>query len=163
MLDRLKSFFGRLSGWSQADAPAAGDAVAVAATALMLSVIEADGQREKAEQVRLREALGEAYGLSGTALDELVAAGEAAQREAIDLSFLTGALANNLDDGVKADFIGILWQIVYADGEMHEVEDDTVWRIAELIGVSEHERVVQRRLARKECGLPEEEAEAGND
>lgn len=156
MLDRLRSFFGALSRRSHTSAAAIGDDIAVAAAALMLSVIEADGLRDRAEQARLREALGEAYGLSGAALDELVAAGEAAQREAVDLSFLTGALANNLDDGAKADFIGILWEIVYADGEMHEVEDNTVWRIAELIGVSEHERAVQRRLARKECGLPEE-------
>ena len=156
MLDRLKSFFGALSRPSQADIAIAADDIAVAATALMLSVIEADGLRDRAEQERLREALGEAYGLSGTALDRLVAAGEAAQREAVDLSFLTGALASNLDDSAKADFIGILWEIVYADGEMHEVEDNTVWRIAELIGVSEYERAVQRRLARKECGLPEE-------
>ena len=156
MLDRLKSFFGGLSRPRQIAAGTANDDIAVAATALMLSVIEADGLQDRAERSRLREALGEAYGLSGSALDDLVAAGKSAQREAVDLSFLTGGLASNLDDAAKADFIGILWEIVYADGEMHEVEDNTVWRIAELIGVSEHERAVQRRLARKESGLPEE-------
>ncbi|KAB2860768.1 MAG: hypothetical protein F9K43_22330, partial [Bauldia sp.] len=69
--------------------------------------------------------------------------------------FLTGALARLLDDAAKADFVGLLWEIVHADGELHEVEDNTVWRIAELIGVSQHERVMQRRRVREMHGLPE--------
>jgi uncharacterized tellurite resistance protein B-like protein len=82
-------------------------------------------------------------------------AGETAFREALDLASLTGALARDLDDAAKADFVGILWEIVHADGELHEVEDNTVWRIAELIGVSEHQRAVQRRQVRERHGLPD--------
>ena len=155
MLDRLKSFFGALPGQRRADIVIAEDDACVAAAALMLSVIEADGLHDGVERTRLREALSEAYGLAGAALDEVVAAGETAQREAVDLSFLTGALARTLDDAAKAEFVGILWEIVHADGELHEVEDNTVWRIAELIGVNAHSRTVQRRLVREKYGLPE--------
>jgi len=155
MLDRLKSFFGALPSGRAADVLAVEDDTCVAAAALMLSVIEADGLHDDAERKRLREALGEAYGLAGAALEEVMAAGEAAQREAVDLSFLTGALARTLDDSAKAEFVGILWEIVHADGELHELEDNTVWRIAELIGVSAHERTVQRRLAREKHHLPD--------
>lgn len=155
MLDRLKSFFGSLPVRRPADLLNVEDDACVAAAALMMSVIEADGLHGDAERARLREALREAYGLAGAALEEVVTAGEAAQREAVDLSFLTGALERTLDNAAKADFVGILWEIVYADGELHEVEDNTVWRIAELIGVSGHERTVQRRLAREKHGLPE--------
>lgn len=155
MLDRLKSFFGALPRRQDEGAVPADDDPHVAAAALMLSVIEADGLHGEAERARLRAALGLAYGLSGAALDEVVAAGEAAHREAVDVSFLTGALERGLDDAAKADFVGILWEIVHADGELHEVEDNTVWRIAELIGVSPHERMVQRRRVREKHGLPD--------
>lgn len=155
MLDRLKTFFGGLSVRRREDVLTADDDISVAAAALMLSVIEADGLRGRAEQARLRQALNEAYGLSGAALDEVVAAGKAAQREAVDLSFLTGALARTLDDAAKVEFVGILWEIVHADGELHEVEDNTVLRIAELIGVGKDERMTQRRLVREKHGLPE--------
>ena len=155
MLDRLKSFFGALPRRHAQSATVAEDDPHVAAAALMLSVIEADGLHGEIEQERLREALRLAYGLSGTALDTVIAAGVAARREAVDVSFLTGALARTLDDAAKADFVGILWEIVHADGVSHEVEDNTVWRIAELIGVAPHERLVQRRLAREKHGLPD--------
>lgn len=154
MLDRLKSFFGGLPERPQPGTPREDDPH-VAAAALMLSVIGSDGLHGEEERLRLRQALAAAYGLSGDALDDLVEAGETAQREATDLSFLTGALARTLDDAAKADFVGLLWEVVHADGELHELEDNTVWRIAELIGVSQHERVMQRRRVREMLGLPD--------
>jgi uncharacterized tellurite resistance protein B-like protein len=158
MLDRLKSFFGGLPQRPRqrgSGPEGRHDGPHVAAAALMLSVIEADGLHEEEERTRLRTALAAAYGLSGEALDDVVRAGEAAFREAVDLSVLTDTLARDLDDAAKADFVGILWEIVHADGELHELEDNTVWRIAELIGVSQHERVMQRRQVREKHGLPE--------
>ena len=154
MLDRLKSFFGRMD---RREGPQEGpqEGPHVAAAALMLSVIEADGLHGEEERARLRAALAAAYGLSGAALDEAMDAGEAAFREAADLSVFGEALARDLDDAAKADFVGILWEIVHADGELHEVEDNTVWRIAELIGVSQRERVMQRRQVREKHGLPD--------
>ena len=154
MLDRLKSFFRALPERRREPAIPADDPH-VAAAALMLSVIEADGLHGEEERTRLRQALGAAYGLSGAALAEVVEAGETAFHEALDLSSLTGALARGLDEAAKADFVGILWEIVHADGELHELEDNTVWRIAELIGVSPHERAVQRRQVRERHGLPD--------
>ena len=154
MLDRLESFLGALPA-SRQERGAHAEEPHVAAAALMLSVIEADGLHGEAERARLRDALGAAYGLSGAALDEVMTAGEAAFREAVDLSAHTAVLARALDDAAKADFVGILWEIVHADGDLHELEDNTVWRIAELIGVSQHERVMQRRQVRERHGLPE--------
>lgn len=154
MLDRLKSFFGALPA-SRQESGARADAPHVAAAALMLSVIEADGLRGAAERARLREALGLAYGLSGEALDAVTAGGEAALREAVDLSAHASVLAAALDEAGRADFVGLLWEVVHADGELHELEDNTVWRIAELIGVSRHERAMQRRQVRDRHGLPD--------
>ena len=154
MLDRLKSFFRSLPGRPR-ESDVRADDPHVAAAALMLSVIEADGLHGEDERARLRQALGSAYGLSGDALDDAVAAGEAAYHEAVDLSVHTAALARTLDDAAKGDFVGILWEIVHADGELHELEDNMVWRIAELIGVSQHERLMQRRQVRDKHGLPD--------
>jgi uncharacterized tellurite resistance protein B-like protein len=41
----------------------------------------------------------------------------------------------------------MMWEIVYADGELHEMEDNTIWRIAELIGVESRDRVEAKRKA----------------
>ena len=41
----------------------------------------------------------------------------------------------------------MLWDIVYADGERSEMEDHVIWRIADLLGVSGRDRVLQRQVA----------------
>ena len=39
----------------------------------------------------------------------------------------------------------MLWEIVYADGRVSEFEDNLVWRVADLLGVSARERLTLRR------------------
>ena len=87
MLDRLKSFLGSLQERPRAE-PSADDP-RVAAAALMVHVIDADGVREDAERRRLREVLSEAYDLTGSELDRVVEAGEEAEREAVDFYAFT--------------------------------------------------------------------------
>lgn len=147
MLDRLKAFFGALSEKTEKNRLGTDDP-RVAAAALMFHVIDADGVREEAERLRLREVLAEAYALSGRELDRVVSAGEAAGREAIDLFAFTSVLNRRLDEAAKVELIGLLWDMVYADGELHELEDNIVWRVAELIGVSTRDRMLERRRAR---------------
>ena len=44
-----------------------------------------------------------------------------------------------------------LWEMVFADGKLHEFEDNVVWRVAELLGVQSRSRMElkQRVLARQ--------------
>lgn len=146
MLDRLKAFFGALSERTDKDRLGADDP-RVAAAALMFHVIDADGVREEAERRRLREVLAQTHELSGDELDRVVSAGEAASREAIDLFAFTSVLNRELDETARVELVGLLWDMVYADGELHELEDNIVWRVAELIGVSTRDRMLERRRA----------------
>ena len=44
-----------------------------------------------------------------------------------------------------------MWEIVFADGELHELEDHTLWRIAELIGVDRRDRILARQKAQAQA------------
>jgi uncharacterized tellurite resistance protein B-like protein len=146
MFDRLLVFLGDLPGGKSGRKALAADDPKVAAAALMFHVMDADGDRREVESTRLKALLAEAYGLSGRELDELVRAGEKADQEAIDLYAFTSVLKRSLTREGCAEFVKIMWEIVYADGELHELEDNTVWRVAELIGVDSRERIALRRL-----------------
>lgn len=152
MLERLKSFFGSLAENREKQTFRADDP-RVAAVALMLHVIEADGVSEATEQAKMREILAQSYGLTGRDLDKLVEAGDDAHRDAVDLFSSTNVLNRQLDEAAKIEFIGILWEMVYADGDMHELEDNTVWRVAELIGVSSRDRVRMRQEVQARRGM----------
>lgn len=145
LFDRFLSFLQRLPDRSRASAERSGDDVRIAAAALLIHVLEADGSRDAAETRRLRSVLGEAYGLAGRELDKVLSAGEAADREAVDLHALTGTLKRHLDREGRQDFIRMMWEMAYADGRTDELEDTIVWRVAELIGVENHDRIALRR------------------
>jgi len=100
---------------------------------------------EQSEKSKLRSALSEAYSVTGVELDDLVAAGQEAEREAIDLYAFTRVLKRDLDADARLLFIGLLWTMAYADGRADELEDNIVWRIAELIGVDSRDRVAARQ------------------
>ena len=46
----------------------------------------------------------------------------------------------------------MMWEMVFFDGEMHELEDNVVWRVAELIHVERNDRVALRQRARAATG-----------
>jgi uncharacterized tellurite resistance protein B-like protein len=155
MLEQLKSFLGSLKPAS-GDKKSGADDVRVAAAALMIYVADSDGLRGDAESAQLRAALAEAYDISGKQLEKILSAGEKASREAIDFYQFTSVLNRQLGQDEKIGLVRLLWETVYADGELHEIEDNVVWRIAELIGVEQRQRVVLRQQAREASGIASE-------
>lgn len=149
MLERLVSFFRTIE---PAVSLSAGDDPRIAAAALMHHVMEADGFSQEAERLQIRQALAQSYGVAGLELDVLAEAGENADHEAIDLYAFTSVLKRHLDDEGRKTFIRLLWEVVMADGELHELEENTVWRVAELIGVERNDRIAARRAVQAERG-----------
>jgi uncharacterized tellurite resistance protein B-like protein len=131
---------------------ARGDDPRVAAAALLFHVMDADGVRGEGESARVKTALSEAYDLHGAELREIMQAGEEADRESVDLYAFTSVLKRHLDAEGRAEFIRLMWQVVLADGEMHELEDNLVWRVAELIGVDNRERILLRQSVQANDG-----------
>ncbi len=145
MFDSILSFLKDLPGGPREKRISPDDDPRVAAAALLFTVLDADGIREDAEMKRLREILSETYNVSGAELEQLMQAGEKAEQEAVDLYAFTSVLKRHLDADARKAFIGLMWGIVFADGEMHELEDNLVWRVAELIGVDSRDRVLLRQ------------------
>jgi uncharacterized tellurite resistance protein B-like protein len=150
MFERLVSFLSELPGQRAEMGKFGSDDPRVAAAALMFHVMDADGVRREGETASLREILSRTYAVSGAELDELMRAGEDADQEAIDLYAFTSVLKRHLDHEARAEFIRIMWQIVYADGELHELEDNIVWRVAELIGIEQRQRIALRQQVQHE-------------
>ncbi len=152
MIDRLLAFLKDLPGRTTA-AELDRDDPRVAVAALMIHLMDADGLRLDAEVGRLKEALSAMFGVSDGELDTLVEAGNRAEAEAVDLYAFTSVVMRHLDAAARTRMIGILWEVVYADGERHELEDNIVWRIAELIGVDSRDRIELRRAAARAAGV----------
>ncbi|MFE0017167.1 TerB family tellurite resistance protein [Mesorhizobium sp. NPDC059054] len=149
MFDRVLSFLKELPA-NGARTHAKADDPRVAAAALLYHVMSADGVHQDVEWERFKAILAESYSIQGQELEALAQAGERADGEAIDLYAFTSVLKRHLDPDARKAFIGLMWEIVYADGELHELEDNTVWRVAELLDVERVDRVAARRKAAAE-------------
>ncbi|CAN7326749.1 TerB family tellurite resistance protein [Rhizobium sp. LjRoot30] len=146
MLERLQTFFQSLTTSRTTSEFAPGDPL-IAVAALCTQVMEADGTVSETETKKLRVLLREHYDLDGSKLDALIEAGREAGNEAVDYYRFTTDLKRHLDENQRIELVGILWDIVYADGVRSEMEDHVIWRIADLLGVSGNDRITQRRQA----------------
>jgi uncharacterized tellurite resistance protein B-like protein len=146
MFDRIIAFLKDMpTGGSGAGDPSPGDDPRVAAAALMYHLMDADGVRQDSEWEKMKAALAVTYGISGAALDRVIEQGAEADANAVDLYAFTSVVKRHLDEEARIEFIRLMWEIVFADGELHELEDHTLWRVAELIGVDRRDRIRLRR------------------
>ncbi len=155
MLDRLRALVRSLVEPEGSDTISP-DSPRLAAAALMYHVIQADGVLTDSERARFADLLREEFTLDEDALQDLMAAAEAADDEAVDLYRFTSVLMQAYDAAGRTAFIEMLWEMVYADGKRHELEDNVVWRIAELLGVSGRDRVKMRQLVQARHGMAKE-------
>ncbi|MBC8129670.1 MAG: TerB family tellurite resistance protein [Rhizobiaceae bacterium] len=124
----------------------------IAAAALLFHVGEADGTFSKAELATAMALLAEEFGLDESETARVFEAGREADQDAVDLFRFTNVLLQHLDEERRIGFIEVLWEVTYADGEVHELEDNTIWRIAELLGVSTRDRMLMKREAAERSG-----------
>lgn len=146
MLQGLRSLLATLAGPGGSWQPGKEDP-RVAAAAILFHLMDADGIRDGSEERKLRLLLSEAFRLDAEELDALLSAGEEAEAEAVDLHGFTSILMRHWNTEQRTEFIGQLWGLVFADGHLHELEDHTLWRVADLLGIDGRDRVEARRRA----------------
>ncbi|WP_436643834.1 TerB family tellurite resistance protein [Microbaculum sp. FT89] len=117
----------------------------VATAALAVHAIAVDGIVDEPEKVKLRLLMQQKFDLNDDETSRLIAEARRRDLEAIDLYAFTSVLKRALDEDGRRGVVEMLWELVYADGEVHEVEDNFIWRVAELLGISSRERIALRK------------------
>jgi uncharacterized tellurite resistance protein B-like protein len=115
----------------------------LAVAALLVHLAAVDGSASEAEKDAVRNSLMDYYGLGEAEVDTLVTEATRRDSEAVDFYRFTSAITQ-LPEEERIEIIRMMWQVVFADDKNHELEDNMVWRIAELIGVSARQRTVLR-------------------
>ena len=147
MLEALRRFLSDLSGTEGSDHFAIDDH-RVAAAALLVNLVGIDGAVGTPEQTVLHDVLKSRFELDEAETGELIAAARSREAEAVDLYAFTSVLKRSLDAEGRAGVVEMMWEIAFSDGAVHELEDNVVWRAADLLGVPDRERVeLKRRIA----------------
>ena len=144
MLQLLKEFLNDVGIGEKPASRFSEDDYRLAAAALLIHVMSVDGQETGAEHDMLQDLLKRQFELDDDAVDELIAAATAADREAVDLYSFTSLINRSLDEDGRRRIVKMMWEMVYADGRMNEFEDNVVWRASDLLGISQRDRVEMR-------------------
>ena len=145
MFETFKAFISEFVDGEKHPSQFADNDYRLAAAALLVHAASIDGEMTASEGEKLRAVIKERFALDDAATDELVTKATAAEHESVDLYHFTHSLNRTLDERGRARIIEMMWEIVYADGARDELEDNLLWRAADLLGVSPQERIALRR------------------
>ncbi|MCP4072544.1 MAG: TerB family tellurite resistance protein [Hyphomicrobiales bacterium] len=149
MLTKLRKFLIKSDDSDTAEKKFDASDQQLAQAALMFHVIAADGRIHDEEKSKLRQVLQTRYGLSQSESNQLFEEAKRADREAIDLYTFTSILKRQLNEEERLELVENLWEMVFSDGEIHELEDNVVWRIAELLAIDKRDRMEMKRNVRR--------------
>src|SRR6201995_5149949 len=149
MLEKLREFIADVVAPSAHEQPTFDDTgYRLAATALLVHVISLDGQPSEVEKRKLHALLESSFSLDPGTADKLIAAATLVEGEAVDLYHFTSVIMRSVNEEGRLRIVEMMWELVYADGQVSGFEDNVVWRAADLLGVSSRDRIeLKHRVA----------------
>ena len=118
------------------------------AAALLVRVATADSGMSADRQARLYEVIKDRFGLDDPATARLIEQAIEADRHAVDLYHFTRCIARSVDDDGRRRIVEMIWEVVHAGERIGDFEQNFVWRVSDLLGVSARERIeLRRRIA----------------
>jgi uncharacterized tellurite resistance protein B-like protein len=147
MLDSLKSFFADLSHGRKSASRFEANDYRLAAAALMVHATMIDGVVSPDERRMLHDLLQRRFELDETGTRELIDKATQADREAIDLYHFTSLINRTCDLEGRLRIVEMMWEIAFADGHVTEFEDNLLWRVSDLLGISTNDRIALKQRA----------------
>ena len=127
------------------------DALQLAAAALLVEAARMDDDYNATERALIASLLRERFDLDDDDTEALVAAADAATEDLVEVYGFARRVKDAFTPEERVRMIEMLWEVVYADGEVHDHEANLLRRVAGLIYVSDREsgdarkRVLDRR------------------
>jgi uncharacterized tellurite resistance protein B-like protein len=118
----------------------------LAATALLIHVISLDGEPSEPAKRKLHGLIESRFGLDRGTADQLITSATLVEGEAVDLYHFTSVIMRSVNEEGRLRIVEMMWELVYADGQVSEFEDNVVWRAADLLGVSSRDRIDLKHL-----------------
>lgn len=144
MLKEIKSFFADLIGGKEM-AHFDDNDYRVAAAALLVHVATLEKELSEPGRGKLRALLKSRFELSDALTEELIDAAVAADHEAVDFYHFTSLLNRTLNEEGRQRIVEMMWEMVYSDGRVTEFEENVMWRVSDLLGVSTRDRIALRQ------------------
>jgi uncharacterized tellurite resistance protein B-like protein len=125
----------------------------LAAAALLVEAARLDQGFAEAERSRIEELVVERFGLAADEAADLVAEAEQMATDSVQWQGFTRAIKDGFDYDERVEIIEMLWEVAYADGELHDFEASLIRRITGLLYVADRESGEARKRVLARLGL----------
>ena len=102
-------------------------------------------------------------GLDPGTADRLISSATRVEGEAVDLYHFTSVIMRSVNEEGRLRIIEMMWELVYADGQVSEFEDNVVWRAADLLGISSRDRIDLKHKVAEQRSAPSAGAPKAED
>ncbi|HET7084672.1 MAG TPA: TerB family tellurite resistance protein [Rhizomicrobium sp.] len=99
------------------------------------------------ERGMIQSLLTRRFALTDAEYGQLIAAAEEQNKQMVQLHGHTSDINDTMEMAERVELIGMLWDVAYADDQLHPEEELLIRRIAGLISVGDRDRVVARQQA----------------
>ena len=141
MINRIKALFADKGHSSDPEADQhSHDELQLAAATLLVEAATLDGHYGETEQAAIDKLLREKFALKDEEARSLHDLAVTEQSEANQLLGFTRAIKDRYSLEERIELIEMIWEVVYADGELHDYEANLLRRLGGLLYVSDRER-----------------------
>lgn len=151
MIGRIREF---LAGAGRpAPGRRAAEELRLAAAVLLVEAARMDGEFGEPERDTVRRLLEDRFSLPPAEADELLEMAEAEAMRSTHLFAFTQTVKNGYAPEERIAMIEMLWEVAYADGELHHYEATLLRRVAGLIHVPDPVSGAARKRVLARLGL----------
>ena len=150
MINRVKALFADRSGAPEARAERhSHEELQIAAAALMVEAAQLDDVFDARERTKIRELVVARFELTSEEGENLIEAAEGRVADSIELHGFVRVVKSAFTPEERIELMEMLWEVVYADGELHHYEANLMRRLAGLLQVSDRDAGSARKRARE--------------
>ena len=113
----------------------------------------ADGTFDEKERAQVKDVLVHLFSLPEESLDGIIADAEDTVAQSNQLYGFATTVKDNLDYDGRVELMQMLWEVVYADGQLDDFEANLVRRVSGLLYVADQDSGRARKEALEQLGL----------
>ena len=125
----------------------------IAAAALLVEAASMDSDFDAKERTRIGELIRARFDLDDEEARALVEEAEARAADSVQWQGFTRAVKQGFNHEERVELIEMLWEVAYADGELHDYEASLLRRVTGLLYVSDRESGEARNRVRARLGI----------
>jgi len=152
MLDRIVSFLENRAAPSGESADPF-SVKQVAAAALMVEGARLDKDFDDTERAAMERIVAERFGLSADDAQTLIDIAATRQKSNYDNWQFTNAVKKNFSADEQTDILSMMWEVAYADGELHRFEVHQIRNVANQLGLGDSDLEKARKDAQARLGI----------